>query len=57
MDGWKVKTEKEIDKVLEKLYSLVDTGDQEASMIYDTLQWVIGNDDEDPYQKYIEDVG
>lgn len=48
-----MREEKEIEAVIDRLYTLVDTGDHEASIIYDTLRWVQGLDDEDPYSRFI----
>ena len=49
----RMRTEEEIQAIKNKLYSLVDTGDHTASVIYDTLQWVTGDDDNDPYETHV----
>jgi hypothetical protein len=51
----KMRTEEEIQAVFDRLYTLVDTGDETATVIYDTLQWVVGDSDTDPYAMHIGD--
>jgi hypothetical protein len=51
-----VKSPEEIQAVLDKVQPMVNEGNPQAECVWDTLRWVIGEDDEqDPYQLWVED--
>ena len=56
MKKTKIRTEKEIEQMISKLYSFVDTNPKELPRIIlytDCLSWVLG---EDYLEQYIEDL-
>ena len=51
-----MKTLEDCENILNRIQNLVNDGDQDATVIWDTLRWVIGEEEISPYEAYVAEV-